>query len=100
MICHCVTDNLCSQSDSLSKYVKRAERYLEETKSLLEKGNIAEILSSQEEIAENRKILDEGRPKNEPRIIEEFYESMIVEEIDASDILRELLTIESKLMYT
>ena len=83
----------------MSGYVKKVERSLGETKSLLETGNIAEILSAQEEIVENNVILEKERENNiawEPCLVEDFNESMIVEEIDACDILRELLAIEGE----
>jgi hypothetical protein len=83
----------------MSGYVKKVERSLGETKSLLETGNIAEILSAQEEIVENNVILEKERENNIPRepcLVEDFNESMIVDEIDACDILRELLAIEGE----
>ena len=52
-------------------------------------------------MAESRAILDEERKTTvlpvEP--VEDFNESLIVEEIDACDILRELLAIEGRFIY-
>ena len=54
-------------------------------------------------MAESRAILDEERKTTvlsvEPCLVEDFGESLIVEEIDACDILRELLAIEGRFIY-
>ena len=91
-----ILGKLESQRKQISEYVKKVECACEKTKYVLEMRNIAELLDAWEEYGDDATMKNE-REKNmppEPCVVEDFSESLMIAEIDACDVLRELLAIE------